>query len=494
MALGIMSATRTGKTPLWGLFAVALVSLAALIAVLAWPSEPPPNLLIVSIDTLRADHLGCYGYDRPTSPTLDALAERGVVFEAASTPSPWTKPAHASLFTGKYPSRHGAIDSFRPLSDDTVHLASLLTEQGFDTAAVVNVAWLTIHGLSRGFQHVDFVPSFESPEPSEVTEKSIAWFDQRDREKPFFALVHYFDVHSSYQSLPQYEQMFVDEYVGPANGTTAQLLDFTIHGARLIDRDIAHISNLYDAGIRQLDDQLAKLFAYLEENGELENTVVVITSDHGEELFDHGSFMHGFTQYEEVARVPLVFFGPGVAVKQRIGAPVSLVDVMPTCLKLMGIAGPEDMDGVPLDDLWRGAEPAERALFYEADNKIPREKSDTTYSLGSRRAIRRGDLKLHYDIETGEKRLFDLAADPLERTIVNGKHAAVADAMLEELLAHLANPTETEPGNWSDDRLRALRQLGYVGGETDAAAAESPSQPEREPPGDGPSRADPEAD
>ena len=169
----------------------------------ARPPESPRNLIVVSIDTLRADHLGCYGYDRATSPSIDAVAAGGVVFDDASATSPWTKPSHASLLTGLYPRRNGATSMESVLAADAVHLASWLGERDFHTAAVVNSQWLTSHGLERGFvdfEAVDYVQGRREGSP--VTDAAIRWLEGRDPDRRFFLLVHYMDVHSDYASLP----------------------------------------------------------------------------------------------------------------------------------------------------------------------------------------------------------------------------------------------------------------------------------------------------
>lgn len=279
---------------------VALLIVAA--GVTAWGtgalSSPPPrpkNLIVISIDTLRAGHLGCYGYHRNTSPTIDGLARGGVLFEDASATSPWTKPSHASLFTGLYPSRHGAVDMQRPLSSEARHMAEWLGDRGFATSAVLNVSWLKMHGLDRGFQDVKFIqPQMHLAEPSPVADEAIRWFEQRDKEKPFFAFVHFFDVHGDYKSLPQFEEMFVKPYDGPADGTNGQMLDFMRRQIKFNKQDIQHLRNLYDGGIRQVDNELARVLAYLRKEGLLETSLVVLTSDHGEEFGEHGGLVHGY--------------------------------------------------------------------------------------------------------------------------------------------------------------------------------------------------------
>ena len=291
---------------------VAIIILAASFASAALGADGSPakprNLIIVSIDTLRADRLGCYGNERPTSPAIDRIAGEGVVFDDASAPSPWTKPSHASLLTGLYPSRNGAVAMESDMREDVVHLASHLAGRGFQTLAVVNSMFLNQHGLERGFQKLKYVPFVQgNRKSSPVTASAIEMLRKRDRGKPVFALVHYMDVHSDYLSLPKYEKMFVRPYEGFADGTTQQLYRFAAGQFDLEEKDAAHLLDLYDAGIRQVDDELARLFGFLEDDGLLDDTLLVVLSDHGEEFLEHGSVLHGHTQFQEVVRVPLIF-------------------------------------------------------------------------------------------------------------------------------------------------------------------------------------------
>jgi arylsulfatase A-like enzyme len=192
------------------------------------PAPPPARVLLVSIDTPRPDHLGAYGYARPTSPHLDAFAKGGVVFEDVTSTAPWTLPAHASLFTGVYPGRHGLATSNAKLSDSVATLATQLATSGFATAAVVNSNYLSqTFGLERGFQRFRYVvESVTQREPSRaITDQALAWAKELAGQR-WFLFFHYYDVHSDYRSLPEYEAQFVRPYAGTLDGTTAQLMAF----------------------------------------------------------------------------------------------------------------------------------------------------------------------------------------------------------------------------------------------------------------------------
>jgi arylsulfatase A-like enzyme len=432
---------------------------AALLLLLGGCAPPrPKNLVLVSIDTLRASLLGCYGYARPSSPTLDALAQRGVLFERALATAPWTLPSHASLLTGLYPSHHGVRRAGAVLPADVVPWAERLRALGFATAAVVNSRWLAEEsGLQRGFD--DFLQvddAVDRREPSAVGAFAEGWLAQGRRE-PFFLFVHFYDVHSHYWSLPAYEAQFLRPYGGPVDGSTAQLRAVRDGELALGKADVRHLVDLYVAGIRQLDDVLARFVGVLRSEGLLESTLLVITSDHGEEFLDHGGVMHGRTQYEEVLRVPLILAGPGVPAGVRVREPVSLVDVLPTASALLGHAAPEGLDGLDLGPLWQGprASLGERMLFSEADWR--NEEDDVL------RAVRFGRWKLVHDRRTGARRLYDLARDPRERVDVQADHPELV-ARLAAALDELARGAReaSVPGALEPEEIERLQALGYL--------------------------------
>ena len=405
----------------------------------------PRNLILVSIDTLRPDRLGCYGNPRPTSPAIDRVARKGIVFDDASAPAPWTKPSHASLFTGRYPSAHGASTMSSELRGDVPHLAAWLAGRGFETLAVVNSMLLKQHGLERGFARLDYVPYVQGERRSSpVTEHALARIGERDPSKRLFLFVHYMDVHSDYGSLPRYESMFVRPYEGFADGTTQQLYRHALGRFELGQRDVAHLLDLYDASIRQLDDQLDRLLRLLDETGMLAESLLVVLSDHGEEFLEHGGVLHGQSQFQEVVRIPLVLWAPGLPHGVRIDEPVSLLDVLPTCLALLGLPAPQPLDGVDLRPLWSSpAGPlAPRLLFYEADVTFP-PPAPGVVPVGTRRAVREGRFKFHYDLEARRAGLFDLSVDPGETVDQIALHPQKARELSERLRRFLDQDRKT---------------------------------------------------
>jgi len=424
--------------------------------------DRPRLVVLVSIDTLRADHLGLYGYERPTSPSLDALALESAVFEEATSSSPWTLPAHATLLTGLYPSRHGLTSHARYLSSDLTTLAQLFSQAGYRTAAVVNSHNLGPEfGLDRGFQQYSYVEErVERREPSsEITDQGLEWIEDAGKS-PLFLFLHYYDVHSDYASLPGYESEFLRPYEGIADGSTAQLAAYREGKVSLSPADAPNLIDRYDAGIRQMDAEIGRILDFLRERGFWERTLFVVTSDHGEEFFEHGGVLHGQTQYQEVLRVPLLVKGPGVPQGRRVRAPVSLVDVAPTVLTRAGIAVPEGLDGVDVARLWSEGDRAleARYLFSEADHNNV--EHDIT------RAVRYKSFKLHFNRLSREYRLYDLSRDPAEQADVSdisaGQEQAFA-SLSERLDQFMAiEKVEAPVRSLSEEEIEKLRSLGYL--------------------------------
>jgi arylsulfatase A-like enzyme len=348
--------------------------------------------------------------------------------------------------------------------NSVARLAGVLAERGYRTSAIVNSVYLRKWGIEEGFGDFEYLPEvFDAREPSQVSSRAIEWLQGRPRDRPFFLFLHYYDVHSDYASLPEYEAQFVEPYRGRADGTTAQMLLHRRGWIRLDPESVGHLARLYDAGIRQLDDQLALLFDWLRQRGLWDDTFVVLTADHGEEFLEHGGVLHGLTQYREVLAIPLLISGPGVPPGTRIDEPVSLVDVMPTSLSLLGVAVPDSVDGVALDALWRAGEsgPEPRFLFTEADFRYDPETR--VKSLGPNRSVRSGRFRLHYNLETRRARLFDLEADPWEQVDVAAEHRETAQLLFERLEAFLGGSVGSRKSvELTDSEREILKSLGYL--------------------------------
>jgi len=418
----------------------------------------PTNLLLISIDTLRPDMLGCYGYDRPTSPTLDRLASEGVLFEFAVASSPWTLPSHASMLTGVYANRHAMKSPGSQLPDEIPTIAEILSERGFATGAFVNSHYLSKrYGLGRGFDAFRYVrEATATAEPARVGEEALAHL-AKNRGEPFFLFVHLYDVHSNYISLPEFEERFIRPYDGVVDGTTKQLIRFRKEEVEIDDDDRRHLVDLYVAGIRQIDDGIDRLLSGIEELDLLDRTLVIVTADHGEEFLEHGGFLHGRTQYDELLRIPLIIHGPGVPRGKRIAEPVSVIDLLPTALSLFGAPADPSLDGLDISPLWRdGAAPSEdRPLFSEADHN--NEENDII------RSVRYGGYKLVRNRLTGEEFLFDLRRDPGETTSLIDEEPEIARRLGGAIDAFdQAEAAGVPLSDLSPEERALLEELGYI--------------------------------
>jgi arylsulfatase A-like enzyme len=415
------------------------------------------GVVLISVDTLRPDHLGLYGYARPTSPTLDLLARDGTVFETASSVSPWTLPAHATLLTGLYPHRHGVLATSRRLDSEIPTLASRFEEAGFRTGAIVNSIYLGERfGLDRGFGSFELVPP-PGRSASDVASRALAWLDRNAAETaPFFLFLHFYDVHSDYRSIEPIEALFTSDYAGHADGSTAQLLRATRGEVRFDESDRRRLVDLYDAGIRQLDGELGRVVDWLDGRGILERVLLIVTSDHGEEFLEHGGVLHARTHYDEVIRIPLIVRGPGVPRGERVRHAASISDVAPTLLARAGLAS-TGMDGRDLTSFWNRRAPLPSDFVY-ADGGRGNRRAVATQSIRGPRH------KLIYDRGSEHSELYDLVDDP-------GEHHDLAESLPElrdELLGRLREFTALSPGTapdasaLTDDETQQLRALGYA--------------------------------
>ncbi len=462
--------------------------------------DPPRLIVLVSIDTLRADHLGAYGYERFTSPVLDGMAAEGALFEDASAAAPWTLPSHASMLTGLYPHEHGVTTMRLGLGKDVPTLASLLARAGYRTAAVVNSTWLErdTFGLTRDFERYAYVPeSAEQRAPTRwVTDQAIEWMSTLGDGR-LLLFLHYYDVHADYASEPSYEKLFVRPYQGPADGSSWQLtranledqyldmchrhfdpikctfgsagrpfrIDASVTRVHFDAKDVSHLIDLYDAGIRQMDTELGRLFAWMRGRGLLDQALVVVTADHGEEFMEHGRVEHFLPTWQALLHVPLILHGPGVPRGVRVKAPVSLVDIVPTLLDFAGVQANTPLDGVDLRPLLHGQPLADRDLYGEASGGL-------TYQLMMPgifpvyRSVRHGNDKLIYDSKSDRYSLYELSSDPGERHDLAKERPEVAAKLRAEMqrrydggesAAGAANAVELP-----DEEIERLRSLGYL--------------------------------
>lgn len=446
------------------MFAAMLRSVTLLFLVLSLSAcgqdaRVPRNVILISVDTLRADHLGCYGYDRPVSPHVDQWALTGTRFVDVTAASPWTLPSHASLLTGLYPSGHGIFGESHGLPDEIPTLATVFREQGFNTMALVNSFYLSErHGFARDFDAFEYVSEWSDAGPrrrvvnggAEITDTAIEWLGQRG-DPPFFLFLHYYDVHSDYDPEPEFREGLVGEYRGAVTGGTGQLVEWRERGFRPRPEDVRHLVDLYDAEIRQLDAQLGRLFAFLDSAGLADETVVVLTSDHGEEFQEHGSFLHSRTYYQEVIAIPWILCGPGIPADHVVPSPVSLTDVAPTVLSLMGLPEALETDG----RAWRFDGSVEPRFVFAEAHRGPDPKAQ--------RMVRLGSVKLIHDQRRNRSHLFQLHEDPGERADQSEAEPDQVRWLLHELTQFEQRQTEGQRvPDLLPEQLQRLEELGYT--------------------------------
>ena len=432
-------------------------------------SSQERNLILISIDTLRADHLDVYGYPRETAPFLAKLAAEGSVFEAVVSAATTTAPSHMTIFTSLQPSVHGLRGNAgsAQLAASTPTLSESLHAQGFATGAVSEGGGIGLgRGFDRGFdtyiENPASIPHRPGTQSAVSFPRALDWI-QRVGDRRFFLFLHTYEVHGPYQPPAEYESFFRDE--GPELAAPAGLAP---------TRSPVH----YDREIRYVDDELRRFVAGLEAAGQLDDTLLVVTSDHGEEFLEHGAIGHGSTPYQEVLEVPLIFRGPGVPARRRIDAPVGLVDLMPTLLELLGVPVPAGVSGRSFAELVSGAAAdvswRERPLFSEAWFAHRRTPAGRLPVAQPTLAVRVGDRKLIRFREGDSFRYeyYDLASDPGEKRDLYAQQPHQAADLRELLDSYEAAavtlrrslvPVEAaEPLALDPDREQSLRALGYL--------------------------------
>ena len=405
------------------------------------------DLMLVSIDTLRADHVGVYGYHRDTTPRIDALAGVGVVARNAVAASHWTAPSHTSLLTGLHPQEHGVVDFPEPEALGPVPtLASVLADAGYRTTAVTGGGYVAQStGLDRGFQQM-----FEVTDTPDVAFAQAAALWEEPTDQPRFLFLHTYQVHDPYDPPAPFDRWFAPDLPEDPR-LRGDLRDTYLFGWRPTPAELGGMKALYDGEIRYTDDRLALVLDALERSGRREHTLVVVTSDHGEEFFEHGGMSHARLQ-GEVVRVPLVLSHPAMPalVDPVVDAVFPGVDVMPTVLDLLGVEAPELSGRSRVADLAGdcGAPTAFSASEMIRDHRFSALDADWHY-------IEDGDARL----------LYDLRADVTERSDVAGEHPEVLADRAREVDAWrstLSQKAPTRAVERTEDEREQLRALGYL--------------------------------
>jgi choline-sulfatase len=385
------------------------------------------NVIVLLIDTLRADHVSLWNpRTRVRTASLDAIGAESTVFERALAQENWTKPSVATLLTGLFPESHQTKSDTDVLPSSIVTAAEHMKAQGFATAGFVANGYVSDKfGFKQGFDTwTNYVREGKPNRAQFVADDAIAWLKNRPKDKRFFLYVHTIDPHVPYIPPSKYRALYDDQpYNGPVEAAnTAKILEGIKTGAvHLNDRDKFRLEALYDGEVSYHDDHLARIRAAMTELGLDDDTLLVVTADHGEEFFDHGSVGHGHSMYEELLHVPLVIRMPGAQAGKgaRVAAEVGLVDVLPTACDILGVDTPAEAEGRSLVPLLGGA----------AFDAWP--SASFSDFLGGQRVARSGRFKLIY--RGMNVTLFDLANDPKEKKDVSADYP-IALASLRDLL------------------------------------------------------------
>lgn len=431
------------------------------------------NLLLLSVDTLRADRVGVLGDPRARTPWMDRLARRSVVYPECVTPSPWTLPSLGSLLTGTYPGEHRILESLSEFDAAVPTLAEACREEGLRTAAFVSNPWLTPGSLARGFDTFDvaerlecvwalrgsriysalskaLLRGFELDSAPRLSSNAMAWLDSADGD--WFLWLHYFDPHLPNWPAPPWIRMFgpMPRHVG-SSLTVEEIRAGDFPGG---EEGRAEIDRLYEAEVAWTDHGLGQVLRHVELRGERDNTAIVFTVDHGEEFWDHQGYGHGHEMFDEVLRVPLFVSPPGGTAGRLDPGLTSLIDVAPTALAAAGLANDE--------------------LAFSGRNRIEDRAVPITYGEATlygdeQKYLRSPEWKLVYRPRNHELALYDLWADPAERLDVAATQPAVRDSLFQLLSAWIVafgsegSMAARDPaGNVDPATLELLKALGYT--------------------------------
>jgi arylsulfatase A-like enzyme len=431
---------------------------AAWAAFLVWSgalyAEPKqPHLLLVTVDTLRADALGCYGNERTPTPRLDALAEAGVLFEDTITTIGKTGPAIASLFTSAYPPTHGARRNGVPMRPDIPTLAEQLESAGYRTAGFVSNWTLRsrLAAVDRGFQHWDEEfdrkrNPFGASERTAagVTRAALAWLDSQPRDEgPFFVWVHFSEPHDPYERHDGFEARAPRER---SDGWQKRWR--------------------YASEVAYVDHAIGRLLDGLEQRMPAAERLTVFVADHGESLGEHGYWGHGKNTYWPNLRIPLIVRGPGVPHGRRSTVAASIVDVLPTVADLLGLPVPKGAAGMSLRTAWQGQAPRDRPRFAFADRHTAIGSSGrTVYEHPLEIALQVARVKAVYDFDRQRPLFFDLEADPREHRPLEASPVDFQPPLYRRLASWYRELPKYEGrsgGELSAEDIEQLRALGYV--------------------------------
>lgn len=452
------------------------IMLLALVALLSCQDDRRPpeiNVVITVIDTLRADHLGHYGYGRNTSIALDRFRSQATIFTECYAPAPWTVPSTATLLTGQFTSRHRVTQILDKLDPSAITLAEILRDGGWNTAAFsFNSFVAPSRGLDQGFMSFNKVPDGRDkyyPDISEMFTEIRSWLDG-GAHKPFFIYLQPMNVHGPYQ-VPEHRRSAL---LGRSPGR-----EFSYRGAvwnhvmwgqlewrdKVTEAYLRSFVDQYDTAIRYSLDELGAFFDHLVEKGLYEDSLIIVTADHGEELYDHEGFEHSYTLHREVLQVPLYIKMPRQQKGKTVSERTSLMDIFPTVTEVTGMDAGLRVDGRSLVPLIRGHAAtesfSERSLLFHTEWQ----------HRGTARAILSDRYKLieiekNYEKLEDVHELYDVVADPLETTDLSTEMPDVVQRLRQEMrdgfAAYGYPPAAAARHTLTEEERDKLRALGYI--------------------------------
>ena len=478
-----------------------------------------PNIILIVMDTVRADHLSCYGYFRKTTPNLDKIAGKGVLFENAFSAAPWTPPSHASIFSGSYPSEHKTIGRNISLRKDVELLSQVLSEKHFRTIGLTCCNLLSRRsGFSRGFQeYADigetrktvslvskdlFSSILNGPDKgayvtNELAKKMLRRHFSRNTQQPFFMFINYFECHTPYDPPRPFKKMFCNEkfrqkgnvreiVIRKILGRTTETVDdpdldirklqkissgeggfsFSTKKLSISTKEWDMVKSWYDGELNYLDFRIGELISFLQNEGVFEDTLFVLTSDHGENFGEHGLAVHPLCLYDSVLRVPLIFGGgPMSSGEKKLSQIVSTVDIFPTILDIVGLKTPTNIAGRTLspfeDRIVHQFVCAEYGGLHLLSLKAPQFSKELDLIDQGCKCIRNQNYKYIY--YANKEELYDLKEDPGEKVNIALKHPEKAIKLKRELQKTIDisyfGPKDFSPDTNMMDRLKAL---GYA--------------------------------
>ncbi|MBD3278092.1 MAG: sulfatase-like hydrolase/transferase [Candidatus Aegiribacteria sp.] len=419
------------------------------------PDNPRQNILLIIIDTLRADHLSCYGYSRQTSPSLDSLAESGTIWSNAQAQAPWTLPAHATIWTGLSVRSHRTLNPVAAgeengevvkliyeLDTDLPSLPVILRDAGFSTFGLANFTILSsIYGFNEGFDTYSCHPTGEGRAAVSV-DSLMLWLDDHHRER-FFCMLHLYDVHSPYSPPGGFNTAFQDD---PDN----TFFDWELDGDTILNRDDLQLAvDLYDGEIRWVDENLDRLFRRLRRYDLEDETLVLVMSDHGEEFLEHGWVLHGNTLYQEALHVPLIMSGPGIDAGVVDTTWIGQFDILPTLIAWAGVESDAVFDGT---DILDSPDP-QRAIPSSGNTPLQWQEQWPIASSVS------GGVKTIMMNNMEDFVTYRLNEDPAEMNPLPGDSGGIEDVLYYWASPQIGFPEFAESDPQS---IQALKDLGYL--------------------------------